>query len=321
MASKKCSKCAIEKTTAHYIAVNSKIHNGSLPICRECIGQMISNEKDEGKKWNLVNKLCQWADIPFIPEEWDKIYCTKGKDAFGIYCSIFRSEPYNTLDWNMYNEVYLQLKEEQRLEDAIPTLKEKQMNDLRKKWGMSYDDEQLGYLESLHQGLITSQNIVGALNEDQALKLCKISLEIEGRIRAGEDFDKLLKSYDTLVKIADFTPRNAKNANDFDSVGEIFRWLEKRGWKNQYFNGVTKDIVDETLHNIQAYNQRLYTNESGIGDEITERIRALQNVAEYEQKQSDFNTDEVCDDFDKYENDGYNELMKEEFDADVGVTV
>ena len=56
MASKKCSKCAIEKTTAHYIAVNSKIHNGSLPICRECIGQMISNEKDEGKKWNLVNR-------------------------------------------------------------------------------------------------------------------------------------------------------------------------------------------------------------------------------------------------------------------------
>ena len=38
MASKKCSKCAIEKTTAHYIAVNSKIHNGSLPICRVCIG-------------------------------------------------------------------------------------------------------------------------------------------------------------------------------------------------------------------------------------------------------------------------------------------
>ena len=146
-------------------------------------------------------------------------------------------------------------------------------------------------------------------------------VRIVAAIPEARDFDKLLKSYDTLVKIADFTPRNAKNANDFDSVGEIFRWLEKRGWKNQYFNGVTKDIVDETLHNIQAYNQRLYTNESGIGDEITERIRALQNVAEYEQKQSDFNTDEVCDDFDKYENDGYNELMKEDFDADVGVTV
>ena len=146
-------------------------------------------------------------------------------------------------------------------------------------------------------------------------------MEIDGRIRAGEDFDKLLKSYDTLVKIADFTPRNAKNANDFDSVGELFKWLEKRGWKNQYYNGATKDIVDETLHNIQAYNQRLYTNESGIGDEITERIRALQNVAEYEQKQNDFNTDEVCDDFDSYENTGYNELMKEDFDANVGVSV
>jgi len=42
----------------------------------------------------------------------------------------------------------------------------------------------------------------------------------------------LLGSYDKLVKIAEFTPKNAKNANDFDSVGELFRWLEKRGWKN-----------------------------------------------------------------------------------------
>lgn len=287
MASKKCSKCAIEKTTAHYIAVNSKIHNGSLPICRECIGQMISNEKDEGKKWNLVNKLCQWADIPFIPEEWDKIYCTKGKDAFGIYCSIFRSEPYNTLDWNMYNEVYLQLKEEQRLEDAIPTLKEKQMNDLRKKWGMSYDDEQLGYLESLHQGLITSQNIVGALNEDQALKLCKISLIIEEKIRAGVDFDKDLRAYDSLAKLSNLTPKNVKEANEFDSFGEVFAYLEKAGWMNKYYDGAVRDEVDNTEKNIKNWLRYLYVNESGVAEEIEERINNLKVAAELEDEEFD----------------------------------
>ena len=289
MASKKCSKCAIEKTTAHYIAVNSKIHNGSLPICRECIGQMISNEKDEGKKWNLVNKLCQWADIPFIPEEWDKIYCTKGKDAFGIYCSFFRSEPYNTLDWNMYNEVYLQLKEEQRLEDAIPTLKEKQMNDLRKKWGMSYDDEQLGYLESLHQGLITSQNIVGALNEDQALKLCKISLSIEEKIRAGVDFDKDLRAYDSLAKLSNLTPKNVKEANEFDSFGEVFAYLEKTGWMNKYYDGAVRDEVDNTEKNIKNWLRYLYVNESGVAEEIEERINNLKVAAELEDEEFDEN--------------------------------
>lgn len=285
MASKKCSKCAIEKTTAHYIAVNSKFHNGSLPICRECIGKMISDEKDETKKWNLINKLCQWADIPFVPEEWDKIYCTKGKDAFGIYCSIFRSEPYNTLDWQMYNDVYLQLKEEQRLEDAIPALKERQMNDLRKKWGMSYDDEQLGYLESLHQGLIASQNIVGALNEDQALKLCKISLIIEEKIRAGVDFDKDLRAYDSLAKLSNLTPKNVKEANEFDSFGEVFAYLEKVGWMNKYYDGAVRDEVDNTEKNIKNWLRYLYVNESGVAEEIEERINNLKVAAELEDEE------------------------------------
>lgn len=285
MASKKCSKCAIEKTTAHYIAVNSKFHNGSLPICRECIGKMISDEKDETKKWNLINKLCQWADIPFVPEEWDKIYCTKGKDAFGIYCSIFRSEPYNTLDWQMYNDVYLQLKEEQRLEDAIPALKERQMNDLRKKWGMSYDDEQLGYLESLHQGLIASQNIVGALNEDQALKLCKISLIIEEKIRAGVDFDKDLRAYDSLAKLSNLTPKNVKEANEFDSFGEVFAYLEKTGWMNKYYDGAVRDEVDNTEKNIKNWLRYLYVNESGVAEEIEERINNLKVAAELEDEE------------------------------------
>ena len=287
MASKKCSKCAIEKTTAHYIAVNSKFHNGSLPICRECIGKMISDEKDETKKWNLINKLCQWADIPFVPEEWDKIYCTKGKDAFGIYCSIFRSEPYNTLDWQMYNDVYLQLKEEQRLEDAIPALKERQMNDLRKKWGMGYDDEQLGYLESLHQGLIASQNIVGALNEDQALKLCKISLIIEEKIRAGVDFDKDLRAYDSLAKLSNLTPKNVKEANEFDSFGEVFAYLEKTGWMNKYYDGAIRDEVDNTEKNIKNWLRYLYVNESGVAEEIEERINNLKVAAELEDEEFD----------------------------------
>ena len=97
-----------------------------------------------------------------------------------------------------------------------------------------------------------SQNVNGALQIDQARKLCKLSLEIDARIRAGDkDVDKFMSSYDKMVKTAEFTPKNAKNAVDFDSVGELALWLEKRGHQNKFYDNVTRDVVDETVQEIE----------------------------------------------------------------------
>ena len=163
---------------------------------------------------------------------------------------------------------------------------------------------------------MTTQNVNGALQVDQAIKICKMSYEIDCRIREGTEFDKLLASYDKLVKAAEFTPKNVKNINDFDSVGELIKWLEKRGWVNSFYDGVTRDIVDETIKNIQNFNQRLYTNESGIGDEITRRINALREAKQIEEE-SYYGTNQTYD-LDSYDNDGYMDLMREEeFDPDM----
>lgn len=276
MALKKCLKCQQEKTTANYIAVNSSIHNGSLPICRDCLAKMIEESEN---KWNTVDKICQWADIPFVPEQWEKIYQGQGKDAFGIYASIFRSAPYDTLDWKMYNEVYLQLQEEQRVTDAMPSVRENKKRKLAMKWGQSYDDEELEYLENLHKGMLDSQNIVGALNEDQALKLCKISLLIEQKIREGSDFSKELKSYDQLSKLANFTPKIIQDANEFSSIGEIFAYLEKKGWVNEYYDDVVRDEVDFSIKDIKLWNQYLYVSDTNIPEEIEARIENLKTSA------------------------------------------
>ena len=140
-----------------------------------------------------------------------------------------------------------------------------------------------------------------------------MSLAIDKKIEAGEDFDKLLKSYDTTVKVAEFTPKNAKNASDFDSVGELVIWLCKRGYKPKFFNEVSRDVVDMTMKNIQNFNQRLYTNESGIGDEITRRIEALKSSREYE---SLIDTTYSADELDKYDNEGWENLMNNDFEAE-----
>ena len=201
------------------------------------------------------------------------------------------------------------MEEKGCIENEIPLLSDKRRNELRAKWGGNYDDEALNYLENLLKGLISSQNINGALQSDQALKICKISYELDCRIRSGQDFDKILTAYDKLVKTAEFTPKTVKNANDFESLGELIRWEERRGWKNQYYTDVTKDVVDETIKNIQNYNRNLYINESGIGDEITRRIEALKQA---EKPQDNIYNLEQVYDIDQYDVDGYDQLMAEQ---------
>lgn len=279
MALKKCQRCGEEKSTAHYIAVNSSIHGGSLPICRSCLAKQVKKGAEDGCEWNVVDKICQWADVPFVPEEWEKVKVGNGDDSIGKYMAIFRGTPYNTLDWKMYNDAYLTLQEEQRVEDCLPSVRQDQLRKMRQKWGQHYDDEDLEYLENLHWGLLNSQNIVGALNEDQALKLCKISLIIEQKMRAGEDFDKDLRAYDQLSKLANLTPKIVKDANEFNSVGEVFAYLEKKGWVNKYYDGAVRDEADFTAKDIKYWLQYLYVNETGVAEEIEARINQLKAAA------------------------------------------
>lgn len=273
---RKCIKCKEEKSATGFIAVKSDLHDGALPICRECLMKMILKEEQKtGTTWNIVDRLCQWAGVPFIPEEWEKFYENNKEDGFGMYMSVFRNEEYETLDWGQYNRVYLQIRDEGRVEDALPEVQEARIKQLKQKWGHHYDIEELEYLENLHIGMLNSQNIVGALNEDQALKLCKISLVIEDKIRAGQDFSKDLKAYDDLAKLANLTPKIIKDANDFSSVGEIFAYLEKKGWVNQYYDDVVRDEVDFTIMDVKQWLRYLYVNETGVAEEIEQRIENL----------------------------------------------
>ena len=303
---KTCSRCngsfgpdAFSETKSFFYK------DGYLPICNSCIEEyLVENNFD----WEAVDKVCQYADVPFVPSEFERLHEMNGDKVFPVYAKVFLSSDYNGLDWGIYFRRFKELKEAGLIDDELPVIKEKKLSQLKEKWGANYDEEELHYLEGLYDGMLQTQNVNGALQDDQAKKLCKISLEIDSRIREGSDFDKILSSYDKLVKVAEFTPKNVKNATDFDSVGEVFRWLEKRGWVNKFYDGVTQDVVDETMKNIMNFNQRLYVNESGITEEIERRLSALKNAQELENY---YNTDKEYD-LDEYDNAGYDELMKDE---------
>lgn len=309
---KTCNRCGGSFGPESYTVTKSYFYtDGFLPICNDCIEKYLI---DRNFGWDAVDKICQYADIPFVPAEFERLHEINGSKVFPIYAQVFLSSEFDGLGWGDYFKEFTRLKESGDIDAELPIIGDAKRKELLEKWGPGYDDEAIHYMEDLLNGMLLTQNISGKLQFDQAKKICKISYELDSRLREGSDFDKLLTSYDKLVKVAEFTPKNTKNANDFDSTGELFKWLEKGGWKNKFYDGVTRDVVDETMKNIQNWNQRLYTNENGIGEEITKRLESLKNIAELE---SYYDTNKEYD-LDEFENDGYNALMKdEEFAVDL----
>ena len=272
---RRCIKCNIEKNLIQFLPTKSKLFEEQFStICRDCTARAIDNVPKE-KRWKVVNKLCQWMDIPFLPQQWNELYEKNGFDAFGMYVSMFKNQEYETLDWETYNIMFLKLKEEERVEDAIPELKKNKLKLKRQRWGIDYDEIELEYLDNLYNGIVSTQSVVGSEQEDKAKKLCKIALRIEDKIRAGGDIDKDIRSYDMLSKSANFTPKSSESGEDFDSLGELFAYLEDSGWINKYYQDEIKDIVDETIKQYSLWVQNLYIKETGMAEEIQERIEQL----------------------------------------------
>lgn len=309
-----CQCCGKHKDSMNFLPTRSFMFpTGYSSICTECLGKRLEVEDS----WEVMDKICQYLDMPFDIKRFEELRKTNSapNQLLTAYSLQFMNDEYEGIDWTSYQEAYKELEARGALIDVVPGLADEERRKLQEKWGYNYDEEALNYLENLYDGLLLTQNINGALQGDQAIKICKISYEIDCRIREGADFDKLLASYDKLVKTGEFTPKNVKNASDFESMGELCRWLEKRGFVNRFYDGETRDIVDETIKNIQSWNQRLYTNESGIGDEITQRIQALKTAAELENY---YDLDQEVDDYDNYENEGFEQLFSdEEFSADL----
>ena len=313
---KPCCRCGQMFGEEGYAPTNSLFFpDGVIPMCNDCVDKELrANNWD----WDYIDKMCQMADIPFVPKEWEKLRDMTESDVFYRYACLFQGSEYEGVGWSDYFKVFSELKAAGLLEEELPEIAERRERDLKEKWGANYDAEALQYLEGLFNGLMTTQNVNGALQVDQAKKICKMSYEVDRRIEEGSDFDKLLSSYDKLVKAAEFTPKNVKNINDFDTFGEAIKWLEKKGWRNTFFDGVTRDIVDESMKNFQSFNQRLYVNESSMGEEITRRLEALKNTAALE-KESYYGTDKEHD-LDAFERDGYEvefEGESDEFEVDL----
>jgi len=89
-----------------------------------------------------------------------------------------------------------------------------------------------------------------------------------------EGFQKLMRTYDMLMKSAKFTAAQNKNENGeyVNAVGELVRICEQEGFIPKYYVDSPKDHVDETLKDMQKYTDTLVREEMHLGDRIEQAI-------------------------------------------------
>ena len=255
--------------------------DGRLDICKECLNKLVYQE--EGL-WDLVDEVCQWANVPFIPEKFTQLYDYNPEQAMGLYLDMFSEAEYDRVVWKDYHEKWKKIIEEGNEKNLHPDFNTKEIEDLKKKWGAYYSAEALYQLEDLYKGIETSYGFSDVIAEDNAKKMAKISYEIDRAIANGDTIDKLITAYNKLQTSAGFTSDNARDANSFESISEIVMYYEKIGWLHKFHNDEDRDIVDTTIKNIQAYNARLWANESTIVDQVEERLTQKRNINNLENR-------------------------------------
>lgn len=300
----KCEECGTTYQISEFLKCSNYPFKNFFPYCRECVNKYLSKNNN----WETIDKLCRTLDIPFIPREIERMKKKIPSDFFFSYAKLVSSGDYQNLNWKIYYDEFKRLQEQGYIEHELPLIDKKKKEELQLVWGMGYDITEMLWLDNLLSNLLAAKGTTQGVNLDMAKKLCKISLLIDNKLREGADVDKLTSSYEKFTKMGGFNISSENFSGGIESTGEMVAWLEKRGWINKGYNDADMDIVDEVIHSNQNYVRRLYTNESGLGEEINERIERLITAEKLDKEESQTNQQDLLE---------YNDILFKQEDSDI----
>lgn len=269
---RRCLKCKQEKPIHNFQYTPSKFFPGHRSIiCTSCLETIVAQDSlDE------VDRLCQYLNIPFNIDKWTSLYEIHKDHTLTAYFNTLLDEQYEKISWAEENEKWKIAREEETIEEEVAVLSEAKMKKLKKIWGPSYTKEELLFLENYYEQIIATQNVSTPILQSRARDLCELTLRTKKGIREGVDIKKDMDAIENIIKNCKFEASNAKNAADFESVGELMMYYGKKGWHPNYHQE-PKDSIDFLMENVQNYLKRLVTNEGNFSKQVEDR-RARYNL-------------------------------------------
>lgn len=280
---RRCLKCRQEKPIHEFQYTPSNFFpSHRSQICTSCLELMVHQDN-----MGEVDRLCRWLDVPFDLDKWTQLYAIHKDHTLTAYFNTLLDDHYQALQWADENERWRLAREEGTIDEDIAALSEAKLRKLKRTWSASYSTEDLLFLEDYYNQILATQNVSTPILQHYARDLCEIELRIKKGLRDGGDIKKDMDARDNIIKIAKFEASNAKNAADFESVGELMVYYGKKGWHPKW-HSEPKDDVDFCMQNIQNYLKRLVVNEGNFAEQvedrkerynITERLENIENEA------------------------------------------
>ena len=123
-----------------------------------------------------------------------------------------------------------------------------------------------------------SFDIQGAARIDTLKMICKTSLKMNEAIDCGDidAYQKLSRVYDSMMKSAKFTEAQNKDkeGNNIDSASAIVDFVETHsGEIPRYKCEEPKDIVDQIILDLKAYNKNLIYEDKSLAQEIEKYLQ------------------------------------------------
>lgn len=251
-------------------------------ICTSCLEKMAPAD-------NLgeVDRLMRWLDLPFDLDKWTNLYATHGGHTLTAYFNTLLDDHYSALQWADENERWCMAREEGTIDDEIEAINTAKLRRLKKEWSPVYTNDELLWLEDYYNQILATQNVSTPILKSRARDLCELTLRAKKGVREGLDVKKDMDSIENIIKQCDFNANNAKNAADFESVGELMVYYGKKGWHPKW-HSEPQDSIDFMMQNIQNYLQRLVRNEGNFAEQVedarqrynmTERLEEIENEA------------------------------------------
>ena len=278
-----CIRCKQQKPETAFCRTPSSFFPGHRSlICTSCFEVMVPQD-------NLgeVDRVCRYLDIPFDLDRWTQLYEVHKDHTFTAYFNTLLDEHYAALQWTDENERWRLAREEQTIDDEIGAISKAKMARLKKTWSSGYTNEELLFLEDYYNQIVATQNVSTPILKQYARDLCEIELRVKKGLRENLDIKKDMDARDNIIKMAHFEATNAKNAADFESVGELMVYYGKKGWHPKW-HSEPKDSIDFMMENIQNYLKRLVINEGNFAEQVedkkqrynmTERLEEIENEA------------------------------------------
>lgn len=274
---KMCSKCGNYKSPDDFYVSNSDCTRSTTIMCKKCCNAMF---KEYYKKYGIKEALivmCQKLDVVVINsvlESYIKKYDTPEgkndilKDTFfgkfigdlNIYLSNSNIEDEDKVfcKTNLHGEPFREIipknEQEQIYDDVFASDNDdddldlsstyQPISKLRKKWG-NMEKQDLYWLEDKYNEWYDKCEIEGLAREKLVIQLCYEELDIvRTRERGGAVKDKV-KSFQSLMKDSDLTPKKQVSASttesQFTSLGAFIKAAEVKGpiiSKNRAFRDV-----------------------------------------------------------------------------------